>query len=107
MKHNRNMIPLVIVALGGLILAAAVIWLITGIPVSTPTLPTSTSDVKRVSLKDAYQAYKSGKAVFLDVRVAGSYDSAHIPGALNIPLDELPDRLNELSKNAWILTYCT
>ena len=43
----------------------------------------------------------------MDVRDALSYATGHIPGALSIPLANLADHLNELKKDAWIITYCT
>lgn len=48
-----------------------------------------------------------GKHVVLDLRDTEKYDLEHIPGALNIPLLELPKRLNELPKNKTIVPYCS
>lgn len=45
-----------------------------------------------------------GDVVVLDVRTAAEYQTAHIPGSVNIPLDELPQRLGEL--NSDIPTVC-
>jgi len=64
-------------------------------------------NVKRISLEEAKQAYDSGAALFLDVRPASAYAAEHIPGALNIPLSELPQRLHELDAQRPIITYCT
>ena len=64
-------------------------------------------EVKRVSLADAKAAYDIGAAVFVDVRDEQSFASGHIPGALLIPLVDLPERMNELKPDAWIITYCT
>jgi 3-mercaptopyruvate sulfurtransferase SseA len=75
-------------------------------PYPNPT-PATAESVVRVSLADAKSAFDAKTAVFLDVRDAGSYAEAHIPGALNIPLNELEARLDELDPNAWIITYCT
>lgn len=44
--------------------------------------------------------------VLLDVRPAAEFDAAHLPGALNIPLEELADRLRELPHGAEIIAYC-
>jgi phage shock protein E len=35
-------------------------------------------------------------ASLVDVRSRGEFESDHIPGTCNIPLDELPSRLDEL-----------
>lgn len=65
------------------------------------------SEIPRVSLEDAKAAFDTGSALFLDVRSKASYDAAHIPGALSIPLVELEERLAELDPNQWVITYCT
>ena len=44
--------------------------------------------------------------IILDVRTKGVYDSSHIERAILIPVDELGNRLDELSKNDEILVYC-
>jgi 3-mercaptopyruvate sulfurtransferase SseA len=62
-------------------------------------------DIARVSLADARAAYETRSAVFLDVRDASSYTQSHIPGALSIPLGDLPDRLGELDPEDWIIPY--
>ena len=76
------------------------------VPTAGPT-PSTVESVVRVSLADSKAAFDAKTAVFLDVRDAGSYANAHIPGALNIPLNELEARLSELDPKAWIITYCT
>ncbi len=42
----------------------------------------------------------------LDVRQPKEYEEAHIPGAVLIPLPELPDRVSELSTDLPIISYC-
>ena len=44
--------------------------------------------------------------VILDVRTQAEYDDGHIEGAVLIPVDELSDRLDELSKGDELLVYC-
>jgi 3-mercaptopyruvate sulfurtransferase SseA len=65
------------------------------------------SEIPRIPLKEAKAAFDAGAAVFVDVRSATSYEAAHIPGALSIPLADLEARLAELDPNQWIITYCT
>jgi rhodanese-related sulfurtransferase/DNA-binding transcriptional ArsR family regulator len=57
----------------------------------------SRGDVKEL-LKD--------KAVLLDVRPRQEFEAGHLRGAINIPIDELPDRLGELPRDRQIVTYC-
>jgi len=46
--------------------------------------------------------------LILDVRSEKEYAEGHIPGALNIPHDELPDRLSEIgvAKTEEIVVHC-
>ena len=46
-------------------------------------------------------------AVILDVRTKGEFQSGHIKGAINIPVDQLRNNLNKLKdKNKPIITCC-
>jgi len=46
-----------------------------------------------------------GQTEIVDVRTEAEYESGHIPGAKNIPLEELRHRLNELPRNreTWLV----
>jgi rhodanese-related sulfurtransferase len=44
--------------------------------------------------------------VLLDVRTSGEVRSGTIPGAVNIPLDDLRDRLDEVPKDKDLLVFC-
>jgi len=44
--------------------------------------------------------------IVLDVRTAEEYSAGHVPGAILIPYDELPSRLDELDRSRWVLVYC-
>ncbi len=55
---------------------------------------------------DYAQMIKNG-AVILDVRSKGEFESGHIKGAINIPVDQLRNNLNKLKdKNKAIITCC-
>jgi phage shock protein E len=45
-------------------------------------------------------------ATILDVRSPDEYRSGAYPGALNIPLQELPRRLGEIAKDKPVVVYC-
>ena len=110
-RQRRSLFPILLVSIGGLfLLGAALFALFTqtdSTPKITPTTPdfSGTGQVPRVSLEEAKAAYDSRQAVFVDVRTAESYAQAHIPGALSIPLAELPNRIGELNVDDWIILY--
>jgi rhodanese-related sulfurtransferase len=41
----------------------------------------------------------------IDVRGADEYAAGHLPGALHIPADELPNRLGEVPRDRPVVTY--
>jgi rhodanese-related sulfurtransferase len=45
-------------------------------------------------------------AVLLDVRPRQEYESGHLHGAINIPIEELEERLLELPRDRLVITYC-
>lgn len=63
--------------------------------------------VNIISIEEAQKLIDQERDVFLiDVRQPEEYEKGHIPGALLIPLPELPDRLAELKTDKNIVTYC-
>ncbi len=49
---------------------------------------------------------KKQGALFVDVRSQVEFAAANAPGTINIPLQQLKDRLNEIPKNAPIVLCC-
>lgn len=44
--------------------------------------------------------------VLLDTRTEGEFSRGHVPGAVNIPLDELRERIGELPQDGMLFVYC-
>jgi rhodanese-related sulfurtransferase len=49
---------------------------------------------------------KEGSVCVIDVRPTLEYENGHLPGAISIPVDELPEHLNELPRDRQIVAYC-
>lgn len=49
---------------------------------------------------------KEGETMVIDVRPEAEYQAGHIPGAVNIPLDELSTHLETLPHDQEIVAYC-
>lgn len=49
---------------------------------------------------------EDGTAQVIDIRFPEEFEAWHIGFSKNIPLNELPDRLDELDKNKLIITAC-
>lgn len=59
-----------------------------------------------VSQQELIKRMKEGAVTVLDVRPEDEFDTAHIPGAVNIPVKQLSKRLSELPPDQEIIAYC-
>lgn len=64
------------------------------------------ADTEQVTRDELLRRTRDGQVAVLDVRPGEEYAAGHIPGAISIPLDELPARLNELPEDQEIVAYC-
>lgn len=104
--------PVLLILLGAVLVFAVLLYLAlsggntsNGAQTTNPNVPYP--EVERVSLSDAKKAFDDKTAVFLDVRSVSSFQASHIPGAINIPADQIASSLEELDPQQWIITYCT
>jgi rhodanese-related sulfurtransferase/DNA-binding transcriptional ArsR family regulator len=63
-------------------------------------------DFVRLSPAELRLELDRGDALLLDARPRLEYDAGHLPTAISIPIDELPDRLDELPTDKLIVAYC-
>jgi 3-mercaptopyruvate sulfurtransferase SseA len=63
-----------------------------------------------ISLEEMKQQFDAGTAVIIDARSTEEYEEGHLPGAINIPHDRLPEFMNtltgEVSMDAHVICYC-
>jgi len=64
------------------------------------------SDRPAVPRDELEERVDGGRALLIDVRPRLEYESGHLPGAVSIPVDQLPERLDELPKDRQIVAYC-
>lgn len=62
--------------------------------------------VEQFHIEDIESLKKDKNNLFIDVRNQDEYQSGHIDGAINIPLDELRNHLNEINKNKTLCINC-
>lgn len=71
-------------------------------------MPTTIKEkVSRISLEDVRK--RMDEVVFVDARSATglSHNPVQVPGAIHLPLKELPGGIKRLPRNRPIVTYCT
>lgn len=62
--------------------------------------------LEAVSREELVARLSAGQVTVLDVRPEGEYALGHLPGAINIPAEELENRLADLPKSREIVAYC-
>jgi len=86
-------------------------WKALGYDIKTGSAATEINYVRKlepgqISIKNFEAALKSDAIAVVDVRGPSEYNSGHFPGALNIGLDELPTRLNEIPRDKFVVVHC-
>lgn len=59
-----------------------------------------------VPAKELLERARKGLVTVLDVRPPEEFAAGHLPGAVNIPVNELEKRLGELPKRKEVVAYC-
>lgn len=57
-------------------------------------------------MKNLEELIKSGKARIVDVRTPAEFSGGHVEGSVNIPLQEIPKRLEEFKQMENIVLCC-
>ena len=73
----------------------------------TPPLPGAPTYID-ISVEKAHEMVEGNpeEIILLDVRTEGEYNAEYIPGAMNIPLSDLENRIDELDSSKVIIVYC-
>ena len=57
-------------------------------------------------MKNKEELIKSGEATIIDVRTPAEFMGGHVAGSINIPLNEIASRLDEIKNRKNILLCC-
>jgi rhodanese-related sulfurtransferase len=61
--------------------------------------------IPEISVEDLAERLGNG-AVVIDVRQPDEFETGHVPGALLVPLHEVPARIDELPRDSEVLLIC-
>jgi len=84
------------------------IWIVAGIAVvalGVLSFSPASGDVTNVDAAEMAELVADGVFV-IDVRTAGEFDAAHIPGAVNVPVNQVSSQLSSWDKSSPIAVYC-
>ncbi len=72
--------------------------------------PEDKNGVKEITVQDAVQCFHDGNVLFADARSPEDYAAGHIKGALNLPVHEfdnwIDDFISKREHSVKIITYC-
>jgi rhodanese-related sulfurtransferase/predicted transcriptional regulator len=64
------------------------------------------NSLEALSMDELATKMRSKNVVILDIRPETEFKNGHIPGAINIPIEELTTRIKKLQKNKEYVAYC-
>lgn len=64
------------------------------------------TDIDSETYQDQFGNRVRGEYQLIDVREEEEYTAAHIPGTINIPLSELPARIDEINEECPVFLVC-
>jgi len=70
------------------------------------TYITARDDLEPVPAAELFKRSKLGLVTVLDVRPAKEFAAGHLPGAINVPVENLGKRLRKLPKGREVIAYC-
>lgn len=62
--------------------------------------------ITRISPNDLEKKYETEKPLIIDVRKKSEFQSEHVIGAINVPLNEINQHLSQFSKDKPFILYC-
>lgn len=71
----------------------------------TPVVPRDA--IAHLTVEELYQRLQAGEAIqIVDARALSQYQIEHIAGAVSIPVEEVPARIQELARDRLVVFYC-
>lgn len=62
--------------------------------------------VRQMGPAELEAEWRAGAVTVVDVRAPGEWEAGHLPGVVNIPLGELPERLAEIPADRPVVLHC-
>jgi len=63
-------------------------------------------DLEAIPRDELLERLEQGTVTIIDVRPEKEYIAGHVSGAINIPIEELDNKLNKLPQNKEVIAYC-
>jgi phage shock protein E len=82
------------------------IWIVAAVALASLLLMLPRVLAARGAPVDVVREFLAAGATVVDVRTPAEFRTGAYPGAVNIPLDALPQRVGELPKHRPVVLYC-
>lgn len=104
-ENKSSKLPLIILGIAVIVIVVASVLLARGFGTNPVSQVAETSQL--ITPIDYQQDFgESAAHVLIDVRTPEEFESGHIRNAINISVETLPDRLNEVPSGLPIVVYC-
>lgn len=64
------------------------------------------TDWKEISVQETREKIDSGDVEIIDIRDQGSYEMAHIPGAIQLTKQNVDEFMSKVDKDKSVIVYC-
>jgi phage shock protein E len=89
------------------VIRLALIFLIAILGSSALAGEPQSSEAPSISAAELHDKRTSGEApIVIDVRTSAEYATGHVPGAINIPFDQVAERIAEVDAPHGVALYC-
>ena len=91
-----------------ILLGAITLWGANRAGFLSPEHNSGSLTVLKVNFPEVYQVWKKKEAIFVDARSVSAFKHGHIPGAVNIPVNNVERGLSALpvDRRVRLITYC-
>lgn len=69
-------------------------------------LKTKNSNIRSITVPDLKKQLYTKNPYLLDLRPSEEYQMGHLPGAYNIPYNQIEKRMDEIPRNREVIVYC-
>jgi rhodanese-related sulfurtransferase len=84
-----------------------VLGFVVAVAAGTTLAAQSVRNVPRISIDEVKALMAKKQVVLIDVRDPQSFSEGHMPGAINVPFDHIPNHVDAWKKEKRLLvTYC-
>ena len=64
------------------------------------------NEIPQIQISEAKQMFDQKECTFIDIRDSGSYQAAHVPGALHLHDGNIQDFVQNAAKDQPMIVYC-